>query len=114
MLTPGYNYLGKFRGGVQWYTMETNDLYQVLVSSQKRKRLIWFRLMDRVLLSDYLSKTFYPFQMTKASNNSRYKPKQKSILQTKLWKDNSFNNLPSNLQSFKQKLVSGKRFVVYR
>ena len=23
---PGYKYIGKFRGGVQWYMMETNDI----------------------------------------------------------------------------------------
>ena len=44
----------------------------------------------------------------------RYNPKYKIKSQTQISKDNTLANLPSNLQSFKQKLLSGNGFVVYR
>ena len=31
-VAPDYKYIEKFRGGVQWYLMETNDFFRVLVS----------------------------------------------------------------------------------
>ena len=36
--------------------------------------MMWFRLMDRVLLLDYLSKKFNPFEMRKKLIKSRYNP----------------------------------------
>ena len=35
-------------------------------------------------------------------------------LQSKILKDITSTNLPSNIKNFKQKLLSGKRFAVYR
>ena len=52
--------------------------------------------------------------MTKTLNKSRYNPKYKFKPQTQILKDNTYSNLPSNLQSFKDKLLSGNGFVVYR
>ena len=45
---------------------------------------------------------------------SRYNPKYKIKLQNQIPKDITSTKLPSNLQSFKQKLLSGNGFVVYR
>ena len=45
---------------------------------------------------------------------SRYNPKYKIKLQNQIPKDITSTNLPSNLQSFKGKLLSGNGFVVYR
>ena len=45
---------------------------------------------------------------------SRYNPKYKIKLQNQIPKDITSTNLPSNLQSFKDKLLSGNGFVVYK
>ena len=45
---------------------------------------------------------------------SRYNPKYKIKLQTQKLKDVTSTNLPQNLQSFKDKLLSGNGFVVNR
>ena len=45
---------------------------------------------------------------------SRYNPKYKIKLQNQIPKDNTSTNLPQNLQSFKDKLLSGSGFIVYR
>ena len=45
---------------------------------------------------------------------SRYNPKYKIKLQNQIPKDNTSTNLPQNLQSFKDNLLSGNGFVVYK
>ena len=45
---------------------------------------------------------------------SRYNPKYKTKLQNQTPKDKKSTNLPSNIQSFKDKLLSGSGFIVYR
>ena len=45
---------------------------------------------------------------------SRYSPKYKIKLQNQIPKNNTSTNLPSNLQKFKNKLLSGNGFIVYR
>ena len=45
---------------------------------------------------------------------SKYNPKYKIKLQNQIPKAVTSTKLPSNLQSFKQKLLSGNGFVVYR
>ena len=45
---------------------------------------------------------------------SRYNPKYKINLQNQIPKDVTSTKLPSNLQSFKKKILSGNGFVVYR
>ena len=45
---------------------------------------------------------------------SRYNPKYKIKLQNQIPKDTESINLPQNLQSFKDKLLSGNGFVVYK
>ena len=52
--------------------------------------------------------------MTKILIKPRYNPKYKIKSQPQISKDKTSTNLPSNLQSFKQKLLSGNGFVVYR
>ena len=51
--------------------------------------------------------------MTKTLIKSRYKPKYKLKSQNQISKQNTFNNLPPNLQNFKQKLLSGNGFIIY-
>ena len=45
---------------------------------------------------------------------SRYIPKYKIKLQNQIPKDIKSTNLPKNLQSFKDKLLSGNGFIVYK
>ena len=45
---------------------------------------------------------------------SRYNPKYETKSQNQIPKDSKSTNLPQNLQSFKDKLLSGNGFVVYR
>ena len=52
--------------------------------------------------------------MTKTLIKSRYNPKYKLKSKTITPKDNTTSNLPSNLQSFKQKLLSGNGFITYK
>ena len=35
---PGYNYIEKFRGPVQWYMMESKDLLSTICFKLKKKR----------------------------------------------------------------------------
>ena len=51
--------------------------------------------------------------MTKSLIESRYYSKYTIKIQTQILK-NKTSDLPSNLQSFKQKLVCGNGFVVYK
>ena len=48
--------------------------------------------------------------MTKSRYNSKYKIK----LQNQMSKDIKSTNLPKNLQSFKDKLLSGNGFIIYK
>ena len=52
--------------------------------------------------------------MTKTLNKSRYKPKYKIKFQTQKIKDYNSTNLPQNSQIFKNNLLSGYGFIVYR
>ena len=52
--------------------------------------------------------------MTKTLIKSRYNPRYVIKSQNQPSKHNTFNNLPPKLQSFKEKLLSGNGFVVYR
>ena len=45
---------------------------------------------------------------------SRYNRKYKTKLQNQIPKDIKSSNLPQNLQSFKDKLLSGNGFIVYK
>ena len=45
---------------------------------------------------------------------SRYNPKYEIKLQNQIPKDNKSTNLPQNIQSFKDKLLLGNGFVVYK
>ena len=33
---PRYKYIEKFRRGIEWYIMESKDLFQLLVSNYKK------------------------------------------------------------------------------
>ena len=52
--------------------------------------------------------------MTKTLNKSRYNPKYKLKSKTIILEDNTSINSPSNLQNFKQKLLSGNGFITYK
>ena len=52
--------------------------------------------------------------MTKTLIKSRYNPKYKLKSQNQTSNQNTFTNLPANLQNFKQKLLSGSGFITYR
>ena len=52
--------------------------------------------------------------MTKTLLKSRNSPRYKIKLQTQSLKDITSSNLPQSLQNFKQKLLSGIGFIVYK
>ena len=52
--------------------------------------------------------------MTKTLIKSRYNPKYENKLQTQIIDDNTSTNLPSNLRNFKNNILSGNGFIVYR
>ena len=52
--------------------------------------------------------------MTKTLIKSRYSPRYKIKLQTQKFKNNTSFDLPSNLQNFKNKHLSGNRFNINR
>ena len=87
---PGYKYIEKFRGGVQWYMMENNDVISSICFKLKNEnnqivsfngQSITFRLSIKEIL-------FFTSKFTKS-------------------------NLPPNLQTFKQKLLSRNGFLKY-
>ena len=49
--------------------------------------------------------------MTKTLTESRYYPEYKTNSQTQTLKANTSTNIPSILQNFKQKLLSGEGFI---
>ena len=54
---PGYKYIEKIRGGIQWYMMNTKDF----ISSnniKKKKTMNLYHSMDKELLFVYLSKKY--------------------------------------------------------
>ena len=57
-VNPGYKYIEKIRGGVQWYMMDRKMLIQVIVLIKKMKIVNWYHLTAKVFLFDYLSKKF--------------------------------------------------------
>ena len=52
--------------------------------------------------------------MTKTLNKTRYNPEYKIKTQIESPKDITSSNLPQNIQSFKQKLLSGSGFITYK
>ena len=56
---PVYKYIEKFRGGVQWYMMENNDLISSNSFKSKNEKTKKHLSMDKAFLSDYLSKKFF-------------------------------------------------------
>ena len=52
--------------------------------------------------------------MTKTLIKSRYNPRYIIKSQNQPSKHNTFNNLPPNLQNFKEKLLSGNGFITYK
>ena len=52
--------------------------------------------------------------MTKTLIKSRYNPKYKLKSQNQTSNQNTFTNLPQNLQNFTQKLLSGSGFITYK
>ena len=55
---PGYKYIEKFRGGVQWYMMNTKDYISSINFKSKMKTIILYHSTDKVLLFVYLSKKY--------------------------------------------------------
>ena len=55
---PGYKYIEKFHGGVQWYMMENKDVISSICFKIKMKIIKQYLLMDKVLLFDYQSRKF--------------------------------------------------------
>ena len=60
-VSPEYKYIELFRGGVQWYVMESKDCISIISFGLKTKMENWFHSTDRVLISDYQLKKFNSF-----------------------------------------------------
>ena len=107
-INPGYNYIKKFLGGVQWYLMECKDIISSICFKLKiengnlvsfKGQSISFRLSIKEL---YIKMTRTLIKSRLPSN--KHKPKHKQEI------TNTKSNLPPNIQSFKQKLLSGNGF----
>ena len=61
---PGYKYIKKFRGGVQWYMMESKDIISSICFKLKIENGNLVSFNGNQLLSDYQSKQFN-FQLKK-------------------------------------------------
>ena len=55
---PGYEYIEKFRGGVQWYMMESKDIISSICFKLKNENGKLFHLMVNQLHLDYQSRKF--------------------------------------------------------
>ena len=55
---PGYRYIEKFRGGVQWYMMVSKDIISSICFKLKMKITNWYHSTDNQYHSDYLTKKF--------------------------------------------------------
>ena len=55
---PVYKYIEKFRGGVQWYMMESKDIISSICFKLKNENNQMYPSTDKALLSDYQSKQF--------------------------------------------------------
>ena len=59
---PGYKYIDKIRGGVQWYMLEAKTFFKHQFYIQKMKTMKWYLSMDKALLSNYQSKELFLFK----------------------------------------------------
>ena len=109
----GYKYIEKFSGGITWYMMESKDVISSNCFKLKNEnnqlisfngQNITFRLSNKEIYFIYLPKTLKKSRL----NSNKHKPKIKE--QFKKTK----SNLPPNLQTFKQKLISGNGFNTYK
>ena len=55
---PGYKYIEKFRGGVQWYMIESKDNNSSICFKMKNENNLHVSFNGKVLLFDYQSKKF--------------------------------------------------------
>ena len=60
-VNPGYKNIEEIRGGVSWYMLESKDFISSVNLNLKMNIKMWFRLMDKKSLSDYLSKKINSF-----------------------------------------------------
>ena len=108
----GYKHVGKLAAGKSWYVLESKHFVSSFSLKLKieKKDLDSFNGQSNIFrLSINEVKTL---QMTRTLYKSRYNPTYKIKSQTQPSKDNTYNNLPSILQSFKQKLLSGNDFCI--
>ena len=65
---PGYKYKEKFRGGVQWYMMESKAFISSNCFELKRNKIeIYYHSTVNQYHLDYLSIKINSFQLTKTS-----------------------------------------------
>ena len=55
-VNPGYKYIHKFHGGIQWYMMESKDIISSICFKLKNENGNIVRLMVKTLIFDYQSK----------------------------------------------------------
>ena len=110
---PGYKSLETFRGGVQWYMKVRKDFISNASFELKNKTdgLVSFKGHSITFRLSF--KEIYFFQMPKTITIPRIFSNKKEI-KTKPDLNIAKSNLRQNLQSLRQKLLSGGRFVEYK
>ena len=48
-VSPGYNYICQFEGGIQWYMMESKDVISS-ISNHKMNITNWYHSTDKALV----------------------------------------------------------------
>ena len=76
------------------------------------KTMNYYHSTEKLLLSSNKEVTL--FYMPETLIKSRHNPKHKTNSRIILPKVGSSTNLPLNLQNFKNKLVSGNGFIIYK
>ena len=116
----GYKYIEKFRSGVQWCVTEAKDFisgisFKLKIENNKLvsingQSIAFTSIYQRNISSSSIFFLYMPKNLIKLRYNPNFIIKSK----TEKLKVDSSTTLPTNLQNFKQKFVSGNGFFVYR
>ena len=107
----GYKYIEKFRGGVQWYMMQTKDFVSSFSLKLKNENIEIVSFNGQSITFPLSIREIYIFITKKAKDNKESTifslKKIKIKIPTQIQKSKNFAPLPSSLQAFKVNLLSG-------
>ena len=99
-----------FRGGVQRYMMVSKDFFSSISFELKNENIQLVSFNGQSINLRLSINKIFSYWMTKTLVKSRFLPHKKNKNKPELINTAS-SELPSKVQSFKQKLLSGKGFV---